>query len=263
MTNAEPEPLESAETFAVVPCVESPSMARRRGLAPPLRGHGRGRGLLPGVRRARVRLGLTRQRPERPRRLRVAITYEGNETRSNHRRLRDRGLSFLQVAQKPASCDPRMSVRLLPCNQEREFERLGEADLPDLSSRRLRNEQVLVLQRSPEDGSWMPLRGRSSSSPGPDGGQSLERRKRNYSPSMRKGLCRHAVLALVAAVVAVVAAALALAGSSALILPTHTPGVRYSKVTQATISNTICVRGWTAAIRPPASYTRMRSRRRS
>jgi hypothetical protein len=26
-------------------------------------------------------------------------------------------------------------------------------------------------------------------------------------------------------------------------------------VTQATISSTICVRGWTATIRPPASYT--------
>jgi hypothetical protein len=50
-------------------------------------------------------------------------------------------------------------------------------------------------------------------------------------------------------------AALALAGATALILPTHTPGARYSKVTQATISRTICVRGWTGTIRPPASYT--------
>jgi len=50
-------------------------------------------------------------------------------------------------------------------------------------------------------------------------------------------------------------AALALAGAIALILPTHTPGARYSKVTQATISSTICVMGWTATIRPPASYT--------
>jgi hypothetical protein len=29
----------------------------------------------------------------------------------------------------------------------------------------------------------------------------------------------------------------------------------YSKVTQATISTTICKSGWTATIRPPASYT--------
>jgi hypothetical protein len=40
-----------------------------------------------------------------------------------------------------------------------------------------------------------------------------------------------------------------------LILPTHTPGARYSKVTQGTISKTICVKGWTATIRPPAAYT--------
>jgi len=42
---------------------------------------------------------------------------------------------------------------------------------------------------------------------------------------------------------------------AALILPTHTPGARCSRVTQATISRTICVRGWTATIRPSSSYT--------
>jgi hypothetical protein len=45
-------------------------------------------------------------------------------------------------------------------------------------------------------------------------------------------------------------AALALAGTTALILPTHTPGARYSKVTQATIKSTICKSGWTKTIRP-------------
>ena len=34
-----------------------------------------------------------------------------------------------------------------------------------------------------------------------------------------------------------------------------TPGVRNPAVTQATIGSTICVRGWTATIRPPVSYT--------
>lgn len=34
-----------------------------------------------------------------------------------------------------------------------------------------------------------------------------------------------------------------------------TPGVTNPAVTQATIGQTICVRGWTATIRPPASYT--------
>jgi hypothetical protein len=58
-----------------------------------------------------------------------------------------------------------------------------------------------------------------------------------------------------ASVVALLAATLALAGAAALILPTHTPGARYYKVTQATIGKTICVKGWTKTIRPPATYT--------
>lgn len=49
--------------------------------------------------------------------------------------------------------------------------------------------------------------------------------------------------------------ALIAVGLTALILPAHTPGARYSKVTQATISTTVCKKGWTATIRPPASYT--------
>jgi hypothetical protein len=35
----------------------------------------------------------------------------------------------------------------------------------------------------------------------------------------------------------------------------HLVGVLNPDVTQATIGNTICVRGWTAIIRPPSSYT--------
>lgn len=34
-----------------------------------------------------------------------------------------------------------------------------------------------------------------------------------------------------------------------------TPGAINPAVTQSTIGDTICVRGWTARIRPPASYT--------
>lgn len=37
--------------------------------------------------------------------------------------------------------------------------------------------------------------------------------------------------------------------------PTATPGATNPKVTQANIKRTICVRGWTKTIRPPASYT--------
>lgn len=37
--------------------------------------------------------------------------------------------------------------------------------------------------------------------------------------------------------------------------PVRTPGVLNPDVTQATIGSTICVRGWTRTIRPPADYT--------
>jgi hypothetical protein len=37
--------------------------------------------------------------------------------------------------------------------------------------------------------------------------------------------------------------------------PETTPGVINPEVSQANIQQTICVRGWTATIRPPASYT--------
>ena len=62
-------------------------------------------------------------------------------------------------------------------------------------------------------------------------------------------------VALLALVAAAVVAAGALASSAALILPTHTPGVRYSAVTQKTLFKTVCRVGWTKTIRPPASYT--------
>jgi hypothetical protein len=73
---------------------------------------------------------------------------------------------------------------------------------------------------------------------------------------MRSRLSRLALLvALLAGVAALLAVALALAEATALILPTHTPGARYYKVTQATVKTTICVKGWTKTIRPPASFT--------
>jgi hypothetical protein len=37
--------------------------------------------------------------------------------------------------------------------------------------------------------------------------------------------------------------------------PVRTPGVLNPDVTQATIGETICVRGWTRTIRPPTDYT--------
>lgn len=37
--------------------------------------------------------------------------------------------------------------------------------------------------------------------------------------------------------------------------PDLTPGVTNPEVTQESVDNTICVKGWTKTIRPPASYT--------
>ena len=43
--------------------------------------------------------------------------------------------------------------------------------------------------------------------------------------------------------------------------PARTPGAVNPAVTQATIGRTICVAGWTATVRPPASYTTALKRR--
>ena len=43
--------------------------------------------------------------------------------------------------------------------------------------------------------------------------------------------------------------------------PVRTPGVLNPDVTQATIADTICKRGWTRTIRPPTTYTDMLKRR--
>ncbi len=66
------------------------------------------------------------------------------------------------------------------------------------------------------------------------------------------------LLALVLVVAVVVAATGLHRGRSAAAVladPVRTPGVLNPDVTQATIRSTICRRGWTATIRPPASYT--------
>ena len=43
--------------------------------------------------------------------------------------------------------------------------------------------------------------------------------------------------------------------------PAATPGALNPAVTQATIEETICVRGWTRTVRPPAEYTYALKRR--
>jgi hypothetical protein len=72
---------------------------------------------------------------------------------------------------------------------------------------------------------------------------------------MHPRLVRQSLLIALVAFLLLAAAALSGASAQTLILPTHTPGVRYSQVTQATIGKTVCVNGWTKTIRPPASYT--------
>jgi hypothetical protein len=64
-------------------------------------------------------------------------------------------------------------------------------------------------------------------------------------------------LLLLAAVVAFLAPASALESPVVVHASwTRTPGVRNPAVSQATIGRTVCVKGWTATIRPPQSYTR-------
>lgn len=59
----------------------------------------------------------------------------------------------------------------------------------------------------------------------------------------------------------VVAAAGSAWAQSALPDPTRTPGAIDPAVTQATIGDTICVRGWARTIRPPERYTEELKRR--
>src|SRR2546421_7011366 len=105
------------------------SFARGRWrLEAPVCGYRRVSHLLPGVRGAGIRRGLSRHPPERPYRLLEAVTCEGNEARCNHRSLLDRRLLLLQVTEEPPRCDPRMSAGILPRDKHCQLERLGEAD---------------------------------------------------------------------------------------------------------------------------------------
>jgi hypothetical protein len=61
--------------------------------------------------------------------------------------------------------------------------------------------------------------------------------------------------ALALAVVAVAALLERGRAPAAVADPVRTPGVLNPDVTQATIGETICVRGWTRTIRPPTDYT--------
>jgi hypothetical protein len=60
-------------------------------------------------------------------------------------------------------------ARFLSGDQHRQVERLDETDMADLSDRRLDDEQVVMLERSLEDGARLALRGRRCSDPDPAG----------------------------------------------------------------------------------------------
>jgi hypothetical protein len=106
--------------------------------------------------------------PKGQRRVPVAVSGERSEARSDHRSFVDRRVvAFLEIAQQPARRDERLPARILARDQQRQLERLGEADPSDLLRRRLRDEQVPALERSTKDCPWVALRNRRSSSPGP------------------------------------------------------------------------------------------------
>ena len=60
---------------------------------------------------------------------------------------------------------------------------------------------------------------------------------------------------VITAAVLVAAAAVPVLAQSSRPDPAATPGALNPAVTQATIGETICVRGWTRTVRPPAEYT--------
>jgi hypothetical protein len=76
-------------------------------------------------------------------------------------------LVLLEVQARPAGSEPAVAVRLLPRNECRQLERLGDGHPANLSCGHSGEDEVVVFQRPPEDRSRMALRGRGCSSPGP------------------------------------------------------------------------------------------------
>ena len=81
----------------------------------------------------------------------------------------DRKISGRASAHQPASGDPRVAARILPRDQQRQLERVVEAELRQLVRRSQRGDHVPPLDRSLEDPVWPALRSRHSSSVGPGG----------------------------------------------------------------------------------------------
>jgi hypothetical protein len=75
-------------------------------------------------------------------------------------------LVFLEIEAEPAGSEAAVALGLLPRDQRRQLERLGDCHVADLSRGHLGEHEVVVFQRPPEDRSRMALRGRRCSSPG-------------------------------------------------------------------------------------------------
>jgi hypothetical protein len=75
---------------------------------------------------------------------------------------------LLEIEAKPASGEAAESLWLLPSDQRRQFERLGDRYASDLARGHFCEDEVVALQRSPEDGSRMAL-GRQLRLSGPVG----------------------------------------------------------------------------------------------
>jgi hypothetical protein len=82
-------------------------------------------------------------------------------------------LVFLEPEAEPAGGETGVAGRLLPRDQRRQLERLGDRHPADLSRGHLGQDEIVVFQRPPEDRSRMPLPGRRCSSLRPSGEVSL------------------------------------------------------------------------------------------
>ena len=71
--------------------------------------------------------------------------------------LERRPLVFLEIEAEPAGGEAAVAVRLFPCDQRRQFERLDDCHAADLSRSHLGEHEVVVLQSPAKDGSRMTL----------------------------------------------------------------------------------------------------------
>jgi hypothetical protein len=71
---------------------------------------------------------------------RTATTAEGQEAADDERHVFERRLALVEVTAQPSACHARHAVRFSVGDQERQLERLVQADPPQLTSRRLRDD---------------------------------------------------------------------------------------------------------------------------